>query len=167
MLQILTFSSQFGKYVTNYIHYSAACRGAFISNNLKIVIFCVTLSVSCIIFANCSSQHSFSSLRLADICFLLRSATSFHSGLDLKSDWVIITPWIFSLFSHSVVELLLCLSSLSCCVTQHQPHIWLQSTLVYRGAGQLSDCKVPRSCGHKTSPNYRPSTTPSNPSKQP
>ena len=40
------------------------------------------------------------------------------------------------------------------------PQIWLWNTLVYRGVnGQLNNCKVPRSCGCRTSPFHQPSTT--------
>ncbi len=72
----------------------------------------------------------------------------------------------FGLFGHSVVDLLMCLGSLSCCITQFQPSISCQTkdlllnskiTVVSRGAhGGLNDYKVPR-C-YKTSPIYHPAT---------
>lgn len=67
-------------------------------------------------------------------------------------------------FSPSVVDLLLCLGSLSCCMTQFWPSFSFKTDSLtfdtriccnYIGVHcRLSDCKVPRSSGCKASPNH-------------
>ncbi len=65
------------------------------------------------------------------------------------------------LFSRSVVDLLVCLGSLSCCMTQLWPNFSCQTDALTFDSGilwdteefmRLNDCEVPRSCGYKTCP---------------
>lgn len=74
--------------------------------------------------------------------------------LSLKFDWVTV---ILMFSSHSVIDLLVSLGSLSCCITISA--VWhVAYTLVHWGVHVwLSDWKVLRSMGCKTSPNHHSS----------
>jgi len=123
---------------------SIACRTTFSRNNF-------------LIFARSSLQRCFITLRFASLCLysaLLRSwciiSVRLRSCLWLGQ----CNTLILFFFSHSVVDLLVFLGSLSCCMT-NQPSftcqtdgftfdsriLWYTDRVVH---GRLNDCKVPR-----------------------
>lgn len=84
-----------------------------------------------------------------------------YQGLDHKMSTFFhiktITRWHISVFILSLLYRKWCILRVKS--TFFLPHIWLKNTLVHSDRGQLSDCRLPRSCGCKTSPNHQPSIT--------
>lgn len=89
--------------------------------------------------------------------------------LATTAHWFLVFYFNFSFFfSHFVIDLLVCLCSLSCCMPRSGPNLSRQTdflTLDFRIIWYkekfmvYSDCKVPGSYGCKTSPDLYFSTT--------
>lgn len=97
--------------------FSVETNGQGLSNYIKSLAFCMALSefspalLSCITWVLCYLL-SFTYAKLSQC-----SAPAFQSGWGLEFLWAVATIILFS-FSHSVVDLLVCLRSLLCCMTQ-------------------------------------------------
>ncbi len=103
-----------------------------------------------------SLQHWCSLLMFVGICLRTALVTAFQSGWALDFD-LLLQPLDSFLSSRSIVDLV-CLGSLSCCMTQYWLSFscWtdvLTLTLEYfgiqRSSCRLDDCEVPGSCGYK------------------
>ena len=88
-------------------------------------------------------------------------STAFHLDWDLNFNWTIAAPWIL-LFSHSAVDFLVCLRSLSWCMTQFQPSFVAEQMAPHLTLGIEKSPRagkkplVPRCCGCQTSLNQPP-----------
>lgn len=91
------------------------CRTTFNNNNLNFII-------QANIFANSFLHASVHCCLRAFIYALLRSHHSISIGWGLNF-YAIPTHWVFFFFSHSDVDFLLCLVSLSGCMTKFWPSL--------------------------------------------
>lgn len=121
---------------------------------------------------NCGPLFFTMFLQFIEVCLctaLLRSRRSISVGLRSGLWPGRCNTSIFLFLSCSVVDLLLCLELLSCCMTQVQHNfschidvLTFDSTIFWY-SGELTidlhDSKVPRSCICKTSQKHHPSTT--------
>ena len=104
------------------LHDSTACRATFTSNNLNFLFSVWYHQFHSLLWRNVCPPFFTMLLHFFKVCTsLLRSSHTvpirLRSGLWLEH----CNQLILFFFRHSVVDLLLCLGSLSCCITQFQP----------------------------------------------